>query len=237
MPQIADRETQEAYDAQNNGVVKKGVRVAFIDGSAPDELATKGCRKDCIDQHPHEPTCVLDGCAPNCTIVHGHGKDCASDCRQGHHTFVCQNKHHVKPAGREVFRDVIYVKKTIPGDVLNTIVRPKREGDEEEFPREWEDYKNRVERHHGTSLDLIPFLTEAQKAEFRAANCYTAEDIADMNDAIAQKFMGIHDIRRKVKTFLEAISGKAAKESESKIAHLEKKLEELVNKLQQTKKA
>jgi hypothetical protein len=44
-----------------------------------------------------------------------------------------------------------------------------------------------------------------------------------MPDVMAQKFMGINDIKRKVTDFLAAASGKAT----DKIAALEKRLKEL----------
>jgi hypothetical protein len=80
-------------------------------------------------------------------------------------------------------------------------------------------------------LESLTFLTPAQRAEFRAANCFTAEDIASMNDAVAQKFMGIHGIRQKTKDFLAAVNGNAPiQKANEKIAALEKRLRELETK-------
>jgi hypothetical protein len=218
----------EAYNAQHEGVIKKGVQVAFFDGSEPDLLLTNGCRRDCQDQHPHLPSCVINGCPPNCTLTHGHGTGCKEGCQERHHTYVCQEKHHIKAAGRPIFRDIVYLKKTIPGDMLNVIVRPKTVEDEAQYPDDWKRYLEKNETPPGTSLELLPFLTPAQRAEFRAANCQTAEDIAHMNDAVAQKFMGIHGIRERVRTFLAATAGNAPiQKAQEKIAQLEKRLKDL----------
>jgi hypothetical protein len=230
MPQLADQGAMEAFNAQQ-GMPTKGIQAAFYDGSEPDILATEGCKRDCVDQHPHLETCVIDGCPPNCTLTHQHGKDCPSGCQDRHHNYVCQNRHHVKAAGTPRFRDAIYLKKTIPGDILNVIDRPKRPGDEEEFPEAWKRYQEKSESPGGTPLESLTFLTPAQRAEFRAANCFSAEDIASMNDAVAQKFMGIHGIRQKTKDFLAAVNGNAPiQKANEKIAALEKRLRELETK-------
>lgn len=238
MLQIADRDTQEAFNAQNEGVAKKTIRARFSMGPEPDDLRTYGCPKSCDEQHAHLESCVTDGCPPNCNQQHPHGEKCGADCRQAHHVYTCQNKHHVKAEGSKdfpKFKEVVYLTKIIPGDNTLKIHRPYRPGDELEFPREWEDFKSGTERPRGTSLDLIPFLDEGQKAEFRAANCHTAEDIANMADSVAQKFMGIHGIRRQVQNFLAATQGKVTKsdldERDNKIKVLEEALQKLEAKL------
>jgi hypothetical protein len=221
---MANQEEMEAFNAQSEGVVKKGVRVAFFKGPEPDTLATKGCPRGCDTQHPHLKTCVIDGCPPNCTLTHAHGNSCPNGCQDRHHNYICQDRHHVKPAGIQKFKEIIYLKKVIPGDTLNVIVRPMHSPeDEQEYPKAWQDYLDGVESTSGTPISILPFLNEAQKAEFRAANCHFAEDIANMPDVMAQKFMGINDIKRKVTDFLAAASGKAT----DKIAALEKRLKEL----------
>jgi len=121
----------------------------------------------------------------------------------------------------------VYLKKVIPGDILNVIVRPKRPEDEQEFAEAWRRYVTKSETPTGIPLETVPWLTPAQRAEFNAAHCFTAEDVANMNDAVAQKFMGIHGIRRRMQDFIDATSG----QSEKKIAYLEKKLEELAAKV------
>jgi hypothetical protein len=80
-------------------------------------------------------------------------------------------------------------------------------------------------------LELWKPLTPAQVAEFKAAHCFTVEDVANMNDAVAQKFMGIHGIREKAKAFLAAAAGNAPiQKAQERIAKLEQRLKELESK-------
>ena len=239
MPELADKAFMEAYDAQQ-GIPQKGIRVRFFKGAEPDNLATDGCRRDCQEQHAHLDTCNITGCAPTCNLQHPHADKCALGCAVPHHSYFCQNKHHILKAGRQVFREIIYLKKVIPGDVLcSPIVRPMRLEDQREFPSEWAAFEKGIEAPTGTSLDLVPFLNEAQKAEFRAAGCQTAEDIAHMSDTVAQKFMGIHGLRKRIGEFLAAAAGNAPiqkmsaelEKKEAKIQQLIAKMEELTKRV------
>ena len=98
-------------------------------------------------------------------------------------------------------------------DIFQTSGDVNKIPDDIRFPRQWAAFKNREEQPAtGTPLETLPFLTKAQVLEFKAANCTTAEHVRDMSDGLAQKFMGIHDIRRRIAVFLEAAAGAAPAE-------------------------
>ena len=65
----------------------------------------------------------------------------------------------------------------------------------------------------GTPIELMPGLSVSQKAEFRAMNIRTVEDLAEIPDTT--RVLGVHELKRKAKAYLdvsrdEAIATKAA---------------------------
>jgi hypothetical protein len=59
----------------------------------------------------------------------------------------------------------------------------------------------------GTPLREVPFLNSAQREEFAFFAVNTAEQLVNMNDGVAQHFMGIRELQRKVRAWLEATHG------------------------------
>jgi len=93
----------------------------------------------------------------------------------------------------------------------------------------------------GTMLSSLPFLTKAQVADLYAANVRTAEQLASMSDVLAQKFMGMHNLRKRAKDFLDAAAGNAPIERMNKelevrdntIAVLQKALDDQGKKIEE----
>jgi hypothetical protein len=112
--------------------------------------------------------------------------------------------------GRQFYREVEYVTIRIPGDKDNDIVRPVRFSDKQAWPTQYAAFKAGLEQPvSGTPLSQLPFLNKAQVLEFGAVGVRTAEQLVEMSDAVAQKFMGAHAIRKRVKDFLDAAAGAA----------------------------
>ena len=127
--------------------------------------------------------------------------------------------------GRPIFIERPFIEIRIPGNKDEIRCRPARISagkfnpdefnasgdvnrlpDDIRFPRQWAAFKNNAEQPIiGTPLDAVPFLTKAQVAEFKAFNCVTAENVRDMPDGLAMKFMGMHDLRRRIGAFLDGI--------------------------------
>lgn len=111
--------------------------------------------------------------------------------------------------GRPVHVEQEFITIIVPGD-RDTIVRPVRENDKEQFAQQYTAFKNKQEQPvTGTPLAVLPFLTKAQVADLSAANVRTAEQLAAMSDVLAQKFMGLNSLRRRAKDFLDAAAGNA----------------------------
>ena len=140
-----------------------------------------------------------------------------------------QDAVKTKEAGRPIFVEVVFIEIRVPGDMREIRCRPARlsggawnpdpfqeSGDVNKIPddirfaRQWEQFQKKATQVvSGTPLDAIPFLTKTQVAEFKAANCETAEQVRDMSDVNAQRFMGMHGLRRKIGVYLDAAAGGA----------------------------
>ena len=113
-------------------------------------------------------------------------------------------------AGRPIFSEKEFIEIRIPGDKDEIRVRPVRFADTQQYPRQYAAFKAGLEQPvTGTPLDKLPFITKAQAAEMAGVGIKTAEQLRDMSDGNAQKFMGASQLRAKVKTFLEAAAGAA----------------------------
>ena len=135
---------------------------------------------------------------------------------------ACQNQAKSDEAGRPIFEDQEFIRIMIPGDKDNIIVRPIRAKDKQEFSQQYAAFKNSQEQKiEGTPLDKLPFMTKAQVLEFKTMNIHTAEQVRDMADVNAQKFMGINALKKKITDFLDAAAGNAV--SSKLRAELEKR--------------
>lgn len=111
--------------------------------------------------------------------------------------------------GRPVHRDEEFITIIVPGD-RDTVVRPVRPLDRQQYAQQYNAFKAGLEQPVvGTPLASLPFLTKAQVADFQAVNVRTVEQLAEMSDVLAQKFMGMHNIRKRAKDYLEAAAGAA----------------------------
>ena len=116
-------------------------------------------------------------------------------------------------AGRPIFNETEFVRIIVPGDGLNIVVREVRPIDRETFAEQYRAFKSNQEQPVvGTPLDKVPFLTKARVMEFQALGLKTAEHVRDMSDAVAQKFMDAHGLRKRITDFLAAASDAAPME-------------------------
>jgi len=143
--------------------------------------------------------------------------------------------------GRPVHVEEEFITIIVPGD-RDTICRPVRSTDREQYAQQYAAFKNKQEQPvTGTLLSVLPFLTKAQVADLNAANVRTAEQLAAMSDVLAQKFMGMHSLRKRAKDFLDAAAGNAPIERMNKelevrdntIATLQKALDDQGKKIEE----
>lgn len=112
-------------------------------------------------------------------------------------------------AGRPIFKEVDMVKIITPGS-RDSFIGDATEEYQQRFAAQWARYKaGRDQTQSGTPLNLLPWMTIAQVAEFNAVGCHTVEQLVGMSDALSQKFMGHHQIKQKAQAFLEAANNAA----------------------------
>jgi hypothetical protein len=119
-----------------------------------------------------------------------------------------------KEQGRPIFVDQPYVKIMVPGDKDSIVVRPVRDQDKMRFPRQWQAYEMNMEQPiEGTMLSEWPGVTRAQVEELKHYGIRTLEELVEMPDSQAQKFMGINTLRQKAAAYMEAAQATAPLEA------------------------
>lgn len=108
---------------------------------------------------------------------------------------------------RPVFEMMDYVKIIVPGDTSTIIHRPVRESDKQRWPKQYAAFKIGGEQQAGYPLVEWPYITRAQVDELAYFKIQTVEQLANVSDNIAQKFMGLNSLRDKAKSYLERMAG------------------------------
>lgn len=114
-------------------------------------------------------------------------------------------------AGRPIFDEKDFVRIIVPGDrntVVDTVVSPEYA---HRFRSRYEAFKrNQATPVTGTPLAIWPHISVGMRAELAAAHVTTVEQLAELPDNLAQRFMGINSLRQKAQTFLQAANDGAA---------------------------
>lgn len=139
-------------------------------------------------------------------------------------------------AGRPIFDEMDLIKILTPGS-RDSFVGLATEQYQQRFPQQWARYKaGQAQDVSGTPLNLLPWLSMAQVAEFEAVGCKTVEQLAGMADNVGHKFMGYHAFKQKAQEYLDAAKGNAPimkmqaelEKRDEQIAELNAKLDALV---------
>lgn len=114
-------------------------------------------------------------------------------------------------AGRPIYDSVDFIRIAVPGDKDNIIFQPVDETHVRRFGARYRRWKESGESESasGTPLAAWPAIERSQVEELAYFNCRTVEQLADMPDAVAQKFAGIQALKRRAKDYLEAAKGSA----------------------------
>lgn len=118
--------------------------------------------------------------------------------------------------GRPIYKDAEYIRILMPGNKESIVARPVTEMDIARFRKQYEAWKaNEKELVEGTLLETVardPLLrlNPSQIEELRFFNISTVEQLANVPDVHAQKFMGINVMKTAAKRYLEASKDKAA---------------------------
>lgn len=129
--------------------------------------------------------------------------------------FPTEDDHFVvEPAGRLICRDVEFIRIITPGDRNKIVERPIEDADKKRFARRYENWRmgQATAGMIGTPLSEIPFITAAQREEMGFFNIHTAEQLVEMPETVAQKFMAVHQLQARVRQWLEGASSAAAAE-------------------------
>jgi hypothetical protein len=146
----------------------------------------------------------------------------------------------VSPAGRPIYRDTEFVIIMRRGDRDLIVDEPVTDAHRRRFRQRYVDWKaGNEEATTGTPLEQVPFVTAAQREEFAFFKVRTAEQLLDLDDTVVQKFMGIRQLQERVRRFLEAADGAAARQAhaqelalrDAKLSELEGRVAELMRQL------
>jgi len=149
-----------------------------------------------------------------------------------------KNEFKSKEAGRPIFDEFDFVRVITPGS-RDTVVTRVADGSDyaRRFPQQWARYKANMDQNAvGTPLSQLPWMSVGQVAEFAAVGCRTVEQLVGMPDALAQKFMGHHQIRQRAQAYMEAAKDAAPmlklqselEKRDAKIAELSAAVESMV---------
>jgi hypothetical protein len=110
---------------------------------------------------------------------------------------------------RPIFKEREYIMIMTPGDKSSVVRRPVRIGhnstdDNNRFHNEYVAFKQKSSSQIvGTLLSEWPQITRAQCMELEHLNVRTVEHLADMPDSYASQYMGLMDMKKKAKAWLE----------------------------------
>jgi hypothetical protein len=136
-------------------------------------------------------------------------------------------KFESEKEGRQIYKDVDYVKIRVPGDKFSVVDKPVTDKEKERFSIQWENYQNKQAAiQEGTPIDMLPGISPAIAETYRANHIETIEQLSGVSEqAIKRLGMGARDLVNKAKKFLEGDS--YSKRLENEIDILKKEIEEL----------
>jgi hypothetical protein len=107
--------------------------------------------------------------------------------------------------GRPIYDEVLYITIYVPGE-RDIVHRKAYPNDHQRFPMQYQAYKNRENQDYagGTPLKVVPWLTIGQVKELEYFNCYTVEQLANMNDSAIGKFHGVMKLKQQAKDYVQA---------------------------------
>ena len=114
-----------------------------------------------------------------------------------------------RDSGRPRYVMADYIRIMIPGDKDSVVHRPIRESDKVRFPKQWLRFQANQSQVIGTPLSTWPQISRAQVEELAFFNIRTIEDLANISDGNAQKYIGVSELREKAKAYLQTLADSA----------------------------
>lgn len=108
-------------------------------------------------------------------------------------------------AGRPIYKDREYIKILVPGDKTSEVHRLVWSQDLERFPQQYAKFKANQSQDSidGTPLSVWPPISKAQVLELNYFNIRSVEQLANLADSNAQKFLGIQQLKRMAQDWLK----------------------------------
>jgi len=121
------------------------------------------------------------------------------------------NREQSALQGRPIYDEKDYITIMVPGDKDSVIERLATEQDKNRFGVQYAAFQRKHSQEHvsGTPLRAVSFISSAQIKELEYFNVYTVEQLAELSDGNAQKFMGIQNLKLLAKDFLKAATEQA----------------------------
>lgn len=144
------------------------------------------------------------------------------------HIEAVKNQTKSDEQGRLVCDDIEHITIITPGQ-RDTLVTEVTDHYRRRFSKRYEAWKARQEAPaEGTPLTEVPWLTKSQIAEFNWMHVKTVEQLVNLSDAVAQKFMDFHKIKARAQRFLDAAKEAAPDlKLEAELAKRDEELAEL----------
>jgi len=144
--------------------------------------------------------------------------------------------------GRPIFEEKCYVTIMVPGQT-DIVHRLAWRMDFERFPKQYAAFKNNQDQDEasGTPLSVLPWLQQSQVKELQFFNVRTVEQLANMPDNVAGKFMAIQQLKTRAKDYITAAKEAAPltairaelDERNSKIETLERQIKTLIKRVEE----
>lgn len=122
------------------------------------------------------------------------------------------DKKASKEAGRQIYRDVEFVKILVAGDAKTECEQKVTDDHRLRWPHHYEQFKRGLEQVvEGTPLEEWPQIGRSQAINLKVANILTVEHLAEVPDTALQSLgMGARDLRAKARAYIERAKDSAA---------------------------
>ena len=131
----------------------------------------------------------------------------------------------IEPAGRNIYREVDFVRIIIPGNRDNINERALTPDDKLRFADRYARWKKGEDENLGTPVKEIPFINAAQREELAFFGIHSAEQLLSASDQVTQKFLGFRALQQKVQRWQEALAGDGTKNIERALAEKDAELQ------------
>lgn len=147
-----------------------------------------------------------------------------------------QNNFKSREEGKAVYDNILYIHKVVPFKEKDSIRRPARDKDKQDYPQQYQAYQDREKYEaEGTTIQNWNFPNESQVKMLSSQGIKTVEQVAALgDDSLSRMGHNARTLRDTAKKFI--MQGDAA-DSRKKIADLEAKCDELTEQVANLLKA